>query len=261
MTLQNILGKHYKWIYISYFHLKAQLYYTKGTIGYVVATFVQLSIALATFYILGRENKSEFISYIWFVTFYSILGPIWLTEELPEKIRRGYLSRFLLLPTSTFWYHIFDFIGKGILASSWILLIPNLVLLPFLYSNFSFVISFPVVLSLVSLVPIMYFIKFCGQWLVSMLTFWIVDTGGSNMSYDFVSTFLAGFNIPLFLLPIWLTYTPFAFIGHIPAMIILGKIENPLIMVLYGLVVSFVLFLFSRIVFKLGLKKYEGTGM
>lgn len=260
-TLQDILGKNYKWLYISYFHFKGQLYYTKGTLAYLLATLIQLSVALITFYVLGKENKNDFISYIWFANFYSILAPLWLQEELCEKIRRGGLSKFLMYPTSVFWYNIFDFIGRGVLASSWILLIPNIVLLPFLYNNFNFNLSFVNIFSLVLMYPAMYLIKFCGQWLVSMLTFWIVDTGGSNMSYDLLITFLGGFNLPLFLLPVWVSWTPFAFIGHYPATIFLGKENNPLSLVLISYTVALGMYLLSQYIYKLGLKKYEAIGL
>jgi ABC-2 type transport system permease protein len=115
-------------------------------------------------------------------------------------------------------------------------------------------------------IPISFFIKHCIEVIFGCVGFWLVNFGGLLALKYRISDILDGSKIPLDILGRFLPFvlwTPFAFLLHYPVQIYLGKYDwkQTLLIFLGGIIWCVVLWTLARIVFKLGLKRYEGTGM
>jgi len=102
------------------------------------------------------------------------------------------------------------------------------------------------------------------------MAFWINDRANSSAVTEGIYMFMgvmAGEIIPLNIMfngnLEFLAFNPFAWSLHLPMQVYLGKFNHLQVglVILGGVVWSFVLYLFAKIVFNIGLKKNESVGL
>jgi ABC-2 type transport system permease protein len=96
-----------------------------------------------------------------------------------------------------------------------------------------------------------------------MMAFFVVDAWGSMDLINQLNWNLSGKAIPLNIVSVFLTQTPFAFLYFIPIQIYLGKytFDQTLLTFGGGIAWCILLFVMARIVFKAGLKRNEAVGL
>ncbi len=110
-----------------------------------------------------------------------------------------------------------------------------------------------------------FFIHFFFAYIIGLSTFWLGMIQGINFSFWSISSLLEGSLIPLDLLPTFLQkindFLPFKYTVFVPVSILNGKIDpTPILFLVPLLWILFLIFL-SKIIFKRGVKKYEGFGI
>lgn len=266
--MEKLLGRNYKWWYLIVYHFKLQTNYRVDSTFFSLDGFLTQSLIIFIWYLnsTARDSVLEanfILSYLWFGYFFKLLIPTWLDQEMSNLIFSGKIISRLMYPNKYFWYSFFEFIGKGMIASSFLLMIPSLFLL-FLIQDFIFFPSdFRTVVILLFCLPIAYFIRHSMNFLFACIVFWTTRYSGLSNIYRTIFSLSSGMMIPLFLFPIPLEYNPFAFVFYQPAMIFLEKysFQKSIFVVSIGLAWCFVLYFLAKWVFKMGLKRNESVGL
>ncbi len=259
MTLQSILGSNYKWWYVSHFNFKsASAYFCSDIFYYINALFGSF---LAIFiWSLSSKDTTETLQYL---IFGNVLNGLTLMNNnwrLSGDIYDGKLSSKLILPMNLFAYYFFNVVAYCLKQS----------IIVVFYIPLIFIFQVPVSLNWISILlvllifPSIVLIKFFYNIMVGCLEFWFNGSYGIVSLTENISALLSGALIPLTMIPIgFLVNSPMAFLVHQPMQILLGKYSwsEILVVFVFGLIWSLVLFIIARIIFKLGLKKNEAVGL
>ena len=202
----------------------------------IVGLFAILSGILIEFMIWDRIFSSSgqeiingftfpgLMSFIFISLIVGQLKSSWVTSfEMIDLIRTGGLNKYLIRPISFYTYHIMIFIGVN------------------------------------SLFFIVYFFLVC-------LAFWFSEVKSIVLSYNLVNIFLAGQIIPLSFFPEKMRYiislTPLSLLVDFPVRIATGMIGYDGIKDGFTLVLiwSVLLLAINKLVYSIGIRRYEGYG-
>jgi ABC-type uncharacterized transport system permease subunit len=180
--MQKLLGRQYKWWYIVLFYRNSQLTYNANSLFHSLSSIVSFLLLILTWYIGSNGNTN--------LDFRQILTYLVI----------GSLTSYLLKPVSIFWLGFAEMIGRGVVVASILILIPYLILLPFLapYMNISTNIVSYINLSL--LLILTFTIKYSIDFIIGCTSFWATNNGGIIHFYGTIMRFLDGSAIPLYLI-------------------------------------------------------------
>ncbi len=107
-------------------------------------------------------------------------------------------------------------------------------------------------------------LAFTWGYMLNLFAFWTKRSTGVVLMADAVATFLTGGLVPLDILPlkeIWLFF-PFRFAGWFPTQVFLGRVPAEELPQELGLLLAWLLafLLVRRLVWELGLRRYQGAG-
>lgn len=258
--LQTYLGKNYKWWYIAIYNIKASTtYFWSDLFWYISQSFV-VFVSIFIWSFNNEPNSREILNYLIFGNILfsmSVLNSQW---RISQDIHDGKITATLLRPTNVLLFFFVNAVAYSI-KQNFILLI--YLIFVYIYKNqLDFNIeSLPVILIFLILGLV---IKFFYGFMFGASGFWFKDSVGLVQFSDNTMSILAGSYIPLYILNYKaLNYTPFAFLIHHPMQIYLGKYSysETILAIFGGLVWCLILWIITRFVFKLGLKKNEAVGL
>lgn len=238
-------------------------------VGEIVETLVLILLWTAIYQkqeLFGGLTLQEMITYVLLGTAFHVATRAFGKQLIANEIKDGLLSTFLVKPLSYLQYDFFRGIGRIIFVSGASVVTQLLVILFFLDK---ILINTDIKTWLVIL-PMLFLniiIEFLLSHLIALIAFWTDEVNGIFDTFDSIKDFFAGGYFPLSLLPVAFVQVsfmlPFAYTFFIPAQIYLGKIE--LMMGIKGLGVQAIwigiLYILIKIVWKRGLRRYEGIGI
>lgn len=185
--------------------------------------------------------------------------------EIADDIKNGGLNKFIVQPMNYFIYRISCFFGRKSLQLVFIMALTAVVL--FIFNSF-FKLDTSLTRLLLFLPPIFaalvlnFFIFLC----VSTLAFWLTEIWAAFMGVNLVINILSGGIFPLEIFGSGARQVfdllPFKYTIYYPISILNGRILPE--EVLHGLLVQGVwivlLFLFSKLLWRMGMKKYVAVG-
>ena len=153
--------------------------------------------------------------------------------------------------------------GSGVVLSSILLLPKNLILLPDPVGNLVFIIILPLIIPALAA---SIFLSYSIYFFLVCLAFWFSEVKSIVLSYNLVNIFLAGQIIPLSFFPEKMRYiislTPLSLLVDFPVRIATGMIEYDGIKDGFTLVLiwSVLLLGVNKLVYSIGIRRYEGYG-
>lgn len=239
-------------------------------IGNIFEILVQILIWSAIFQKtsnIGGYNYREMITYIiigWLISF--LTQNFNFEEIISNQIQRGDLSNFLSKPIDYVNYLVVLSIGRASFTLG-VAFVVNLILL-FFFRN-SIIVSKNIFIWLILLTMILagYFIRLFLSILIGFISFWTIDNSGIFYSINTLAKFLSGNFFPINILPAaFLNFSlalPFVYTFFYPAQLYLGKISIRQGLIGLGLECAWlaILYLAVKLVWKMGLKKYESVGI
>lgn len=233
-----------------------------GAIGPLIMVFVWLSV-LEQQSSVGGYGKSDFILYYLLTTvgWYIVGGEF--ARPIGTAIRSGDINKSLLQPYSVI-------LGKAVWEQAWKLLslimsLPVCALVLYLTRDmleFSFnIASLPILLaSLLGGALIFGLI----QAIIGIMAFWMTEIWPIAEMNDMLLYLMGGMLAPLSIFPALAQtislYLPFRYIFFEPVAIILGKQPNPVEVVVKQSIFVILLFVIYKLLWRAGLRKYEGIG-
>lgn len=192
---------------------------------------------------------------------------IWDSADstLQRLIQTGKFITFQLRPVSHIYYAFFQKVGHRILAF-WLEMIP--ILCFYILFGIKPVTERPF-WALISLF-LSFILSFILNYTIGTLAFWLVKTDGVRRAVILFTTICSGAFLPLNLFPNGfqklLFYLPFQFITYVPVRVFMGHYELagmtrsiPEIVLLQAVMVL-AIFLFNRVIWYMGIKRFTGVG-
>lgn len=233
-----------------------------GAIGPAVMVFVWFAI-LEQQASVGGYGKSDFILYYLLTTvgWYIVGGSF--ARPIGTAIRSGDINKSLLQPYSVI-------LGKAVWEQAWkflglLLSLPVCALILYLTREtleFSLNVAIlpMLVLSLIGGALIFGLM----EAIVGILAFWMTEIWPAAETNDMLLHLFGGILAPITLLPPIVqtisAYLPYQYIFFEPVAILLGKQPNPMEVIAKQTLFIVILYLLYKLLWRAGIRKYEGTG-
>ena len=187
-------------------------------------------------------------------------------HKISEFIHKGTLSNVFLKPISFFKYVVASALGRfgsTLFSTSFIIALLLVVFVPKMIAPANAIALF----IMIPMILMGYFIRLFLSIIIGMIAFWTIQISGIQSSYRYIERFFAGGYFPINVLPaIFTTISlalPFAYTWFVPLQLYLGKMT--ILQGLRGLGIEivwlFILYGIIKVVWRRGLKKYEGVGI
>jgi ABC-2 type transport system permease protein len=210
-------------------------------------------------------------TYAQMIVYIIMAGILWtLTStgfeyEVADDIREGTLSRFLVQPISYFPYRTVLFLGRKILAFAVITLVSAVVLATLHFTLGAEFAATDIFMTFL-VVPLSLLLNCVMYFCISTSAFWLTRAWGVFQGMHVVSSVLSGGIFPLDVFgPAAMEvfkFLPFKYVIYFPLNIICGKASGEDIF--FGLLMQFtwiiIFYGFSRILWKMGMKRYIAAG-
>lgn len=209
----------------------------------------------------GLES-ADFARYFLIVFLVRQFNVVWVAWEFEKEVVEGRLSSRLLQPIDPVWHHVAAHLSERIARLPFALVLVGLFFL--LYPEAIWLPSLGNVLLFMPVVSLAFAVRFLMQYTFALLAFWTERASAIEQFWFLFYLFLSGIIAPLEVFPpsvrevaLW---TPFPYLIHFPAAILIGLPENILQGILVMLGWSLLFFIVNRWLWRKGLKHYSGMG-
>lgn len=213
---------------------------------------------------IGTYSLNQIISYYIWVTAFEIIILDNTSWSVGEEIKNGQINNNILKPMSFISFKFSQSVGGLIFRL--MMYLPVVLMVMFLFRNYLvFPNQFIVWTSFFCSVLFGFLLYFSIYFLVGIISFWTVDAFGFFFAAFVIVNFMQGGMIPLDLLPKWFltlsNFLPFKYLFFIPVGIITQRIDVDWMLFFVPALWILVMHLTTNVLFKKGLKKYEGYGI
>lgn len=237
--------------------------------GEIAETVILILMWMA---IYGNENVIkgftlyEMITYVLIGNLFSAVVRNFLPNTMKGDMKDGGLSVYLIRPMSYFSFIFSREIGRSSLVAILSVISQGFLVLFFLnYFIFNFDILYLLVIFVMLILAFM--TELLMSYIVGLVAFWTDEVDGLYATHERLRKIFSGGYFPISILPtafVSASYAlPFAYSFFVPAQLYLKKID--LMMGVRGIFIQLVwiivLYAISNLVWKRGLRRYEGTGI
>ena len=263
--LEALLGKNYKWWYVvKYFYKSEGQYFINNLLHFIGQTVSIYSAVLIWSY---NNSSPEIITNLILGVILFVITTNTIYWSLGGSIEHGSISKSLILPISLLKYNFFIttgftlriFIYYAIILFPLFFIIPDKLVLNFAPLN---------IFLLFLLVGIAILIRYFIAFILGLTSFWTITIYGQANLYENMVPLILGVIFPYNLITIdWLKtslqLSPWSFIVYHPMQVYLGKYTwlETLYVFLGGIFWCVILYLLSKLILKLGLKRNESVGL
>jgi ABC-2 type transport system permease protein len=262
--MEKILGRYYKWWCLLSFSIKSGLTYLISDALWIFGKVSSLIAIIAVWVVTETQNGPEMINYLIVGNIIFSITVVTYAWPINFDIRDGTISSILIVPTNVFMRYfvltIFPTLRLGLIGA--------LVILPLVFFFPEFVNFNANILLLIPFLFTAYIIRFFLELMIGFSAFWLRDAYGVIDSSIALQPLIAGSLIPFNLFgDTWwsliLQLNPLAFSFYHPMQIYLGNYNNQqILLTLLGCFSwCLVLYILTKVVFHLGMKKNESVGL
>ena len=227
-----------------------------------------LPIILLGVWIKASQNgqfglePTDFARYFLAVFLIRQFNVVWVVWEFEKEVVQGRLSPRLLQPIDPVWHHVAMHLSERVARLPFALVLVGLFFL--LYPQAIWLPSLGRVLLFVLVVALAFTVRFLMQYTFALLAFWTERASAIEQFSFLFYLFLSGMIAPLEVFPpaarevaLW---TPFPYLIHFPAAILIGLPVDIVRGILVMLGWSLLFFILNRWLWRKGLKQYSGMG-
>ena len=207
-------------------------------------------------------EPTDFARYFLMVFVVRQFTTVWVIWEFEKEVVEGRLSHRLLQPIDPVWHHVAGHLSERLARLPFSFLLVGLFFL--LYPQAIWLPSLSRVLLFVSVLVLAFALRFSIQYTFALFAFWTERASAIEQFWFLFFLFLSGMIAPLEVFPpvvrtvaLW---TPFPYLVHFPAAILIGLpvdiVRGILVMLGWGLL----FFIWNRWLWRKGLKQYSGMG-
>lgn len=240
--------------------------YRIGEIAEMIVLLLMWSAIFRTTSVIQGYTFQEMITYILIGNLISILTRNFAAASIGRDIKDGKLSLFLLKPLTYARYTLATEIGRASLP--FVLSFATQLVVFLFFRDTLLLIANPLsLLVIIGMILLAFLIEFELSYLAGLIAFWTDEVDGIYTTMERVKKFFSGGYFPLSLLPLAFVnlsfLLPFAYSFFIPAQLYLGKMDlhTGIKGIAVQLVWIMILFGVIRLVWRRGIRKYEGVGI
>lgn len=216
----------------------------------------------------GLTEVTNFSNIVLYYLFFIIAGGLLFVHvevDAYEDIQQGNLSAFLMKPFSYLKIKFFSETpwrliqgGFGFISLSLLIFINPALL------NIS--LSFDQIITALLITFLGYMVMFLFKMNILLSALWFIDFSGFQQFIEIVVILLAGFVVPIYLLPTWIAnyiyITPFPYTIYFPVIAFTGMLKSFEATQIMGIQIFWiiVLYLLYRFLWKHGIKKFSAVG-
>lgn len=233
----------------------------------IFALLIVWIIAYKNTNVIAGYSQSEMITYVLIGWLFMCIGRTYgLADYIADEIFEGKVSNFLLKPVSYLRYITVLSLARSSISVFSAVAIQSIVILAFS----KYIIFNPELIRIILILAMLfvsYFITVFVSMIIGMIAFWTQKISGIEYTLNTMINFLSGAYFPISLLSgIFLKIDmlfPFIYKMYFPANIYLGKItlREGFIGLGIEIVWLFLLYGIIKIMWKRGVRKYEGVGI
>lgn len=210
-------------------------------------------------YTLSPQQLGTYFMAIFIVRQYTV---VWVAWEFEHHVLHGRLSPLLLQPIDPAWRFVAMHLGEKIARTPFVVLIVGLVLWLAPIARWRPDLQH-VLLTAVAIMGASA-LRFLIQYTSAMLAFWTERASSIEDLMMLPYLFLSGFIAPLSLYPepvrVVAFWTPFPYLLHFPAQLLLGRIEGAEKAFAVMLAWAVAIYILNRSLWRLGLRHYSAMG-
>jgi ABC-2 type transport system permease protein len=207
-------------------------------------------------------NSADFARYFFSVFLIRQFTTIWVIWEFEKEVVNGTLSFRLLQPLDPVWHHIAQHIAEKITRVPLVIVLTVLFFL--LYPHAFWIPSLGNAILCLLAIVMAFVLRFAMQYTFSLFAFWTERASAIEQFWFLFYIFFSGLIAPLEVFPplvrAIVDWTPFPYLLHFPAAILIGLPVNLLQGIFVPLGWTILFFIINRRLWKEGLKKYSGMG-
>jgi ABC-2 type transport system permease protein len=249
------------------------LSYRFTIIAYRIGELVEVLIIITMWSAIYTHQSSiagytlnQMLSYLILGNLINVITRNFLTDYVSREIREGTLSLLLIKPINYLRFAFIREIGRVSVISG-MSIITQIIVLLFFRHLFTFNQDIRIWVIIIIMTFLAFLLELLKAFLIAMITFWTDEVSGVYTIIGRLEKFFSGGYFPLNLLPtlfVSISFClPFAYSFYIPTQLYLGKMS--LTQGLQGLAVQAIwialLYGLIKIVWRKGLRKYEGVGI
>ncbi|HEY9608123.1 ABC transporter permease [Allocoleopsis sp.] len=207
-------------------------------------------------------EPADFARYFLAVFLVRQFNVVWVVWEFEKEVVQGRLSPRLLQPIDPAWHHVAMHLSERLARLPFVVVLVGLFFL--LYPQAIWLPSLGRVLLFVPVVALAFTVRFLMQYTFALLAFWTERASAIEQFSFLFYLFLSGMIAPLEVFPPAVRevaqWTPFPYLIHFPAAILIGLPVDIVRSILVMLGWSLLFFILNRWLWRKGLKQYSGMG-
>ncbi len=207
-------------------------------------------------------SPTDFIRYFIAVFFVRQFTVVWVIWEFEREVVEGKLSFRLLQPLDPGWHHLASHFAERFARLPFALLLVGLFF--WLYPQAIWLPSLSNLLLCLLTLLLAFILRFITQYAFSMFAFWLERAYAIEQFWFLFYLFLSGLVAPLEVFPPavreLVSWTPFPYMIHFPASILIGLPVNVGRGILIMLDWIIIFWFLNRWLWRKGLKQYSGMG-
>jgi ABC-2 type transport system permease protein len=207
-------------------------------------------------------EPTDFARYFATVFFVRQFNIVWVVWEFEKEVVQGRLSPRLLQPVDPVWHHVAMHLSERFARLPFTLVLVGLFFL--LYPQAIWLPNLGRVLLFVPVVALAFTVRFLMQYTFALFAFWTERASAIEQFSFLFYLFLSGMIAPLEVFPPAVRevaqWTPFPYLIHFPAAILIGLPVDIVRGILVMLGWSLLFFILNRWLWRKGLKQYSGMG-
>lgn len=207
-------------------------------------------------------EPTDFARYFLTVFLVRQFNIVWVIWEFEKEVVQGRLSPRLLQPIDPAWHHIAMHLSERLARLPFTIVLMGLFF--WLYPQAIWLPSLGGVLLFVLVLALAFVMRFVIQYTFALFAFWTERASAIEQFWFLFYLFLSGIIAPLEVFPpavrqvaLW---TPFPYLIHFPAAILIGLPVDIVRGILVMLSWSVLFFICNRWLWRKGLKQYSGMG-
>jgi ABC-2 type transport system permease protein len=207
-------------------------------------------------------TSQEFARYFFSVFIVRQLTAIWVIWEFEREVLEGQLSLRLLQPIDPVWHHVASHLAEKMTRIPLIILFCGLFFV--LYPEAAWIPSLLNLFLGIIAISLSFSLAFVIQYTFAMLAFWTERASAIQQFWFLFYIFLSGAIAPLEVFPDSVRqiveWTPFPYMMHFPAVLLMGlPVEfGKSVLIMLGWAIAFLIV--NRWLWRKGLKQYSGMG-
>ncbi|MGL5940420.1 MAG: ABC transporter permease [Waterburya sp.] len=207
-------------------------------------------------------SSTDFARYFFSVFIVRQFTTIWVIWEFEREILEGKLSFRLLQPLDPVWHHVARHLAEKMTRVP--LIVVFCALFFWLYPDAAWIPELKNLLLSIIAIALAFILRFATQYTFSMFAFWTERASAIEQFWFLFYLFLSGTIAPLEVFPETVRqiveWTPFPYMMHFPAILLMGLPADFGKGILIMLVWTSIFIIINRWLWRKGLKQYSGMG-